>query len=345
MEDNMITTNNSTDLLDETMTETDSAIMLEETSKEFKKNCSRKVGVGLLLYTLVSFAVTAIVALAYIAVQGIQGKLDSLSGDVDPSLEGWSMLIAVILGIIFLFVYSQKFITPKQVLKKQNKITPKAILGATALFLGMSFIYEFMMDGMEALLNLGGYTIQDSIDTANLNMEMSLSLTLYAGIIGPIAEELVYRGFVMKSLERFGKVFSIITSALFFGVMHANPAQIPYCAIGGLILGYIASNYGIIWSMFIHIVNNLIFGVFVEDALDKFFGEKVGEYVEMGMLFVLLVIGGYIVYLNREKIGRFIKNNPAKNKKVYLWTFTTIPVIIFIVFNLILAVTAIEKIK
>jgi V/A-type H+-transporting ATPase subunit A len=47
----------------------------------------------------------------------------------------------------------------------------------------------------------------------------------------------------------------------------------------------------------------------------------------------------------REKIGRFIKNNPAKNKKVYLWTFTTIPVIIFIVFNLILAVTAIEKIK
>lgn len=67
------------------------------------------------------------------------------------------------------------------------------------------------------------------------------------------------RGFLMRRFEKYGKGFAVIVSAVLFGVMHGNPLQIVMNAVG-LILGYIAIEYSIKWSIILHIANNFILG-------------------------------------------------------------------------------------
>ena len=61
------------------------------------------------------------------------------------------------------------------------------------------------------------------------------------GIFSPIAEELVFRGFLMGNLrEGFSDVFALCLSALLFGLMHVQPVWIVYAACMGLVLGWAA---------------------------------------------------------------------------------------------------------
>ena len=77
--------------------------------------------------------------------------------------------------------------------------------------------------------------------------------------IGPIAEEIVYRGFVMNILKPYGKHFAIVCSAIIFGIMHANIHQIFFAILVGLVLGYVAMEYSLKWAVALHIFNNCIF--------------------------------------------------------------------------------------
>jgi hypothetical protein len=75
-----------------------------------------------------------------------------------------------------------------------------------------------------------------------------------------VFEEILFRGLVMRSLEPFGKKFSILASAYLFGIFHGNLIQSPYAFAVGLVLGYVAMEYNIGWAMVLHTINNLILG-------------------------------------------------------------------------------------
>lgn len=59
-------------------------------------------------------------------------------------------------------------------------------------------------------------------------------------VIAPIAEEVIFRGYVFNGLEkRFSAKKTILLSAMMFGACHIYPQFILYGFIGGLALGYI----------------------------------------------------------------------------------------------------------
>src|SRR5699024_12084498 len=58
-----------------------------------------------------------------------------------------------------------------------------------------------------------GYSFMGSIEAAT-GTSSTVSMVLYAGIFGPVFEEIIYRGFLMKSLQRYGKTFAILVSAV-----------------------------------------------------------------------------------------------------------------------------------
>lgn len=59
-------------------------------------------------------------------------------------------------------------------------------------------------------------------------------------LIAPIAEEVIFRGFIFNGLEhRFSARETIFISAIVFGLCHIYPQFIIYGFIGGLALGYI----------------------------------------------------------------------------------------------------------
>lgn len=61
---------------------------------------------------------------------------------------------------------------------------------------------------------------------------------LVAGIIAPIAEEVVFRGVLLSALDRrWGAWAAVILSSVIFSLMHVTPFSIPPILVFGLVLG------------------------------------------------------------------------------------------------------------
>ena len=165
---------------------------------------------------------------------------------------------------------------------------------------------------------------------------------LYAGIVGPIIEELVYRGLVLKSLEKYGKVFAIIVSSIVFGVMHMNLPQSVFATAVGLVLGYITVNYSIKWSILLHIINNCLFGDLLSYALNRL-PENVQNIIYYAIVIAMFVIGAIILIINRNKIRNYINLNNS-SVSTYVRAFLTPGLAVFVIGCTALAINSLTKI-
>lgn len=76
-------------------------------------------------------------------------------------------------------------------------------------------------------------------------------------IIGPVAEEVLFRWGIMRHYMPGGAWRAILISALAFGIIHMNPAQVPFAAAMGVMLGILYWRSGsIAWPIALHILNN-----------------------------------------------------------------------------------------
>lgn len=84
-------------------------------------------------------------------------------------------------------------------------------------------------------------------------------MILVVGIIGPICEELMFRGIVFHRLKDWVKPqAAIVISALLFGIYHGNIVQFFYATCMGVMLAIIYDKTGTLWiSIVAHIAANL----------------------------------------------------------------------------------------
>ena len=128
---------------------------------------------------------------------------------------------------------------------------------------------------------LGG-TLPDVVPT--------LPLFLGAVLIAPIAEELLFRGLLLRLLSGFGEGWAILLSALLFALAHGDLFQAPYALVAGVLLGYTATlGGGLFYPFAFHFLYNLL----------AFFGEGTPPYVLLGVLGVLALIA--VIPLMRGK--------------------------------------------
>lgn len=73
-----------------------------------------------------------------------------------------------------------------------------------------------------------------------------LLLVLIVGVGAPIAEEIFFRGFAQKAIEKRGTSWqwSIFLAALFFAASHLQPLQFPGLLIFGAVAGWLAHRAG-----------------------------------------------------------------------------------------------------
>ncbi|MDD2417727.1 MAG: type II CAAX endopeptidase family protein [Oscillospiraceae bacterium] len=78
-------------------------------------------------------------------------------------------------------------------------------------------------------------------------------------VLPAILEEMVYRGYVLRTLLKYGNGFALVVSSLLFALMHGNLQQIPFAFIVGLACGYLMISTGQIWpAMMLHFLNNFM---------------------------------------------------------------------------------------
>lgn len=110
-------------------------------------------------------------------------------------------------------------------------------------------------------------------------------MILVVGIIGPICEELMFRGIVFHRLKDWVKPqAAIVISALLFGIYHGNVVQFFYATCMGVMLAIIYDKTGTLWiSIVAHIAANLwsLFG--------SSFWSSLWQQIPVGMLFGVMI--------------------------------------------------------
>lgn len=85
---------------------------------------------------------------------------------------------------------------------------------------------------------------------------------LVVGLMAPLAEEVVFRGAVLRALLRWRESqpwLCIAISAILFSAVHMNPAQLPHTFLIGLLLGWMYyRTYSIVPGVVYHWVNNTV---------------------------------------------------------------------------------------
>ncbi len=242
--------------------------------------------------------------------------------------SGTPYLISIFFGILFVGLIMNSKAPVKNLFKTSSKMDLEAFLMCLCVFMSIQIPISLLDAGIEACLNVFGYTAQAGIEMATAG-STTVTMFLYASFGAPIAEEVIYRGFVMKSLEKYGKTFAIVVAAIMFGLMHTNLTQSIFAMFVGLVLGYVAMEYSLKWAIILHAINNCLFGELMTFAL-KGLDEKLQDTIELGVLGAFCIAGIGVLIAKRNEIIQYVKEHSGA-KEHYKFAFTSVWFLVFII--------------
>ena len=114
----------------------------------------------------------------------------------------------------------------------------------------------------------------------------SLGLNLFTiAVLPALVEEMIFRGYILRTLRPYGNVFAVLVSSMLFSLMHGNLRQIPFAFIGGLIFGFLYVLTDNIWmTVTAHFANNAV------SVLMEYFGFSLSDNA-VGYYNALIIYG------------------------------------------------------
>lgn len=316
--------------------------------KRFRRH-TEWLGWGIVSYEAILVVISTIAVMFYmlfdmirVMIKGEPINFDQLTEHIMKTDGG--MIAAVIAGSIFMSIFMMKRVAVKEIFAKKKKMTPAVFIVLLFLFMLIQYPIGILIDVFESLLNLVGLTAETAIENASANSS-SLTAFLYVSFGAPIFEEIIFRGFTMNAYHKANgsKILALVMSAIIFGMMHGNPVQIFFAFVVGLVLGYTAMEYGIIWSILLHIVNNFVLGDFL-NFVTKPLPEEIQDRIGSAVMLFFFIGGVIVLILKRKFIMSYIRENRCESK-YFKWSLCSIPLLIFAVINIVLAAMQIEPLE
>lgn len=246
--------------------------------------------------------------------------IDNVSGN------GWGYLVCIGMGILLMFLWKGRKFCTQELFARGRPMKIGDFFSLLAVFMMGQTLFSLMSMVQEWILNQFGLTAVRAIESATADYE-TLSIFLYASFGAPIAEELLCRGLALRPLVDYGKRFAILMSAFFFGLMHCNIVQTPFAFVVGLVMGYVAVEYNILWAMVLHMINNLVIGYLPTRLL----GDVAGNTLA-GLAIWMLAISGLIILIRRRHdIRNYIEANKVDNHAVACFFTSPGVVIAFVI--------------
>lgn len=126
---------------------------------------------------------------------------------------------------------------------------------------------------------------------------------IFTVLLAPIAEELMFRGVVLRRLSSVSQTFAIFVSAAIFGLMHGNLLQAVLGFVVGIVWGYAAVKTG---SLILPIAGHILINFFASSVsfVEYFLGEDISSAYWTAAIILFIVIGliSFIAVLASGKI-------------------------------------------
>lgn len=186
---------------------------------------------------------------------------------------------------------------------------PLQFFGIVILVPGTQFATSYIIAFISLMFPSWLEEYMELMESSGLNQDLTPFLFLYAVLVGPIAEELIFRGVTMRSIRRIFPFWAAnIFQAVLFGLYHMNWLQGCYAMLLGLVLGYICEKGGSIYlSIFFHILYNFWGTVITTQLANSGINEVVLGVIMFVSLFISLAIGGILFHLGQKKKAATVK--------------------------------------
>lgn len=318
---------------------------LKAIKKSMKKDFN-KLGFALLMQELALYAAILVVTIGFTIIQAIKNpnityeQLDQIIEQ--PSFDGAMSIIAVCIAFIPILHYRQKQFFQYDLKVENKKFTVKTVIKVFIILFSINCTLGLFTDGLEFGLNKIGLSAISALNNLETLNEPTILMIMYSCIIAPILEEFTYRGAVLRSLEKHGRWFAILVSAILFGLMHGNFYQIFMATGVGIILGYLAIEYSIKLTIILHICNNTF--VEVLSQVTSHIGENAANIIDISMSVIFVIILVVTLICKKNYIKEWLQNNKMENG-IMLRFLTSIAIIILVTIDLFMVISGIEKIS
>ena len=231
----------------------------------------------------------------------VQGLWALISGEsVTPNAT--SIILTTVLfsvAVMTVFLLAKWSEVSKHWIRKRPWVT---LVWCVVAALGAIIPSVWLQEHMPELPNIA----EDTFDMIMRDRWGYLSI----GLLAPLAEELVFRGAILRSLLQWTKQpwVAIAISAIFFAAAHLNPAQLPHAFLVGLLLGWMYYRTdSIVPCVVYHWVNNTVAYVMynlypsADLTLVDLFGSERTALMAMGFSFCLLLPALFQLNMRLEK--------------------------------------------
>ncbi len=209
---------------------------------------------GFMTFTT-SFTVVTDMAIQFLeSFSGVPGGMpdwDRINGNA------WGYIAAMAAGYAVLDAWKGSRFRKQEIFAKEAPMGLGTFLSLLCFCMGAQMANSLWITLLELLLNPFGRSVMPILESVAGDSD-TFSMFLYASVLAPVWEELLFRGYILRTLRPFGKRFAILSSAILFGLFHGNLLQTPYALLMGLVLGYVTVEYSIGWAVLLHMFNNLV---------------------------------------------------------------------------------------
>ena len=246
-------------------------------------------------------------------------------------INGVVYLISSLVGLAFIwFMYRRNF-GFWDLMEDTRDIPPKVFVNALVIVIGIQPVFQLIGHGVEEIFM--GFNYEISYPSFDKYSGGSFFIMLNLVIVGPIIEELIFRGLLLRSLAQYGRNFAIITTSILFGVYHASLIQNGYAFVVGIVLAYITLRYSIKWAIVIHCTNNMLMMIIA------FFNVPYQlNYIFLG---IFSIWGVVILIVKNKKLRKYFGKGRSK-KNAYKFTFSNMYILAYLVLTLILTIMEIS---
>lgn len=217
-------------------------------------NKYKKPLLAFFLMIIIQLVVSIVMVVPFILIQSVKRISTGEMPDAASMMNDEPMIISLALiasSLITIFILQKPM---NMIVLKDSFRMPTLPIGKIVFLVLISFVGIFGIDVLSEVMDLPNI-IGDQLN----GMSMTVLGVLAIAIVGPLAEEVCFRGSIQQYIHKHGDspLRAILITSILFGLVHMNPAQIPFAMCVGAILGVFYWKTGsLVLPCIIHMINN-----------------------------------------------------------------------------------------